>query len=174
MKRIICLILPMVWLLCSCGNGGSNSINQSDSTSKSLNDNIVGIDRTISGEYFDISITDVKWTDALETSLGTVTPQNNESKLLCVIFSSINSTDETKNLGMFNAYVDKHSVLSSVVVGGVDDAMVFVGAVAGGMEMEAYSVWELPEDWEEFQLNYFEATGSECKQHFVIYREDIE
>lgn len=174
MKKIVSLALAMVMLLCSCGNVDSSSSNKDSSTSQSDNDSrSVGIDGTINGDCFSISIVDAKWTNSLETSIGTVTPEKEDSKLLCLVFSARNTTDETKNLGMFNAYVDKKAALPSVVVGGIDDAIVFVGAVAGGMEMEAYQVWELPEDWKEFQLNYFEATGPECKQYFVIHRDDV-
>lgn len=140
-------------------------------------DTVVGFEGTISGKYFDISILDAKWTDALEVDgVGvpmTVTPQKDGTKLLCLIFSAKNTAEEIENLGMFNAYVDKQTVLPTTFLGKVDDAIVFVGAVESGMEMKAYQVWELPENWEEFQLKYFEATGPECAQHFVIHPEDI-
>lgn len=140
--------------------------------------NSVGLDGAIAGDFFSISIVDVKWADALELDGGgtsiTATPQNEGAKLLCLIFSAKNMVEETKNLGMFNAYVDKQAVLPTTFLAKFDDAMVFGGAVASGMEMKTYQIWELPEDWEEFQLNYFEATGPECQQYFVIHREDIE
>lgn len=103
----------------------------------------------------------------------TATPQKEGTKLLCLIFSAKNVTEETENVGTFNAYVDKQAVLPTTFLGKIDDAMVFVGAVASGMEMKTYQVWEISENWEEFQLYYFEATGPECPQHFVIYRQDI-
>lgn len=150
----------------------------SDSQEPTSKDKSVGFGGTISGECFDISIVDAKWTDSLDISMGSVsiqnTPQKDENKLLCLIFNAKNTTDDTENLGMFNAYVDKQAVLPTSVLGKVDDAMIFVGAVASGMEMKAYQVWELPENWEEFQLNYFEATGPECSQCFIIHREDID
>lgn len=133
----------------------------------------VGYDGHIKGEYFDISIVNAKWTDSLETPLYTITPEKEGTKLLFLIFSAKNTADETYNLGMFNSYVDKQATLPTAVVGEIDEAMPFVGAVASGMEMKAYWVLEIPENWEELQLNYFESTGSECKQYFVIHREDI-
>lgn len=181
MKRILCFALAITFLLCSCGGNPSNSAEDKKSSSETSSaentekdqDNSVGIDGTITGECFSISIVDVKWIDALEASLYTVTPEKEGSKLLCLFFSAKNITEDTKNLGMFNAYVNSQATLPTALAGSIDEAMPFVGAVASGMEMKTYVVWELPEDWEEFQLNYFEATGPECKQHFVIYPKDI-
>ena len=151
----------------------SDSVNKTQTDVPKKNDSAIGFGGTISGKYFDISIIDAKWTDSLEMSLYTVEPEKEGNKLLCLIFSAKNISDETKNLGMFNAYVNSQATLPTVAIGGIDDAMVFVGAVASGMEMKAYQIWELPEDWKEFQLNYFEATGEECKQYFAINPEDI-
>lgn len=180
MKRSILIFCCTIFLsLCSCGDeSGGNRKNDpqmlpDETSSIEENQNIVGFGGTISGDFFDISIEDAKWTDVLETSLYTVAPEKEGNKLLCLIFSAQNTSNETYNLGAFNAYVDKQAVLPTVVSGEIDGAMVFVGAVASGMEMKAYSVWELPENWEEFQLNYFEATGPECQQYFVIHKEDI-
>lgn len=179
-KKILPLILVAVVLLFSaCGTTSSgnpsnsleNSVFPSENAEK--DDKAVGFSGTISGDCFDISIVNAIWTDTLETSLGAVAPKNKGSKLLCLIFSAKNTADDTKNLGSFNAYINNQATLPTVVAGGIDDAMIFVGAVASGMEMKAYMVWELPENWEEFQLYYFEATGPECPQHFVIYPSDI-
>jgi len=136
----------------------------------------VGFDGSICGDCFEISIADAKWTDALETSIGTITPENEGAKLLCLIFSAKNITGETQNVANagFNTYVDGEKVLPSVVAGSIDDAMVFVGAVSGGMEITGFSVWELPIDWKEFQASYIDAnTGTESSRHFIIYPEDI-
>ena len=83
---------------------------------------------------------------------------------------------ETKNVASagFNAYVDGKKILPRVVVGSVNDKMVFVGAVSSGMELVGYSVWELPTDWKEFQTSYIDAgTALESEQHFLICKEDI-
>ena len=136
----------------------------------------VGIDGVLKGDCFDISIVDIKWTDALDTSLGKITPENDGNALLCITFSAKNTTDGTKNVASarFNAYVDGKKILPRVVVGSVNDKMVFVGAVSSGMELVGYSVWELPTDWKEFQTSYIDAgTALESEQHFLICKEDI-
>ena len=135
----------------------------------------IGIDGTLHAEDFDFSIKDIKWTDALETSIGTITPDEEGKKLLCIIFSAKNTTDTTQNVANigFNSYVDGKKVLYKVVTGYIDEAMVLVGAVSSGMEMVGYSVWELPENWEEFQTSYISGLGIESKQHFVIHKDDI-
>lgn len=140
----------------------------------------VGLNGTVKGDHFDLSIVDVKCTDALENLIGTitttVTPEGKDKTLLCVTFSAKNTTDSTQNVANagFNAYADGKKVLPKAVSGKIDDAMPFVGAVSSGMEMVGYSVWELPKDWQEFKTSYIDAgTGVESKQHFVIHREDI-
>lgn len=192
MKKILIILACLILSLSACASENENKsqspsdqkenqensaepeiVPEGENDSTQSSSNVVGIDGTISGECFDISIVGAKWTDALETSLYTVTPEKEGNKLLCLIFSAKNTTGETENLGLFNAYINKQATLPITVVGGIDDAMAFVGAVASGMEMRAYCVWELPEGWEELQLNYFEASGPECKQYFVIHPEDI-
>ena len=65
-------------------------------------------------------------------------------------------------------------VIPTVVVGSIDDAVVFVGAVSPGMEIVGHVVWELPSDWDEFQTSYIDSgTARDSKQHFTIHREDI-
>lgn len=135
----------------------------------------VGINGTIKSGSFDISIVDAQWTDALKTSLGTVTPEKEGNKLLCLTFSAKNTTDSTTNVANanFNAYADGKKVLPKVVLGYVDEAMVFVGAVSPGMEIIGYSVWELPENCNEFQASYLDDWAGESEQSFVIHPSDI-
>lgn len=182
MKRIFLCALVLLIVLCACGCDEASlqsSVAASPSSGEqqeAVDNQSVGLDGTVVGDCFDLSIVDVKWTDALQTSIATVTPQKEGTKLLCIIFSAKNTTDSTQNVAnaCFNAYVDGAKVLPNVVLGNIDDAMVLVGAVSPEMEMIGYSVWELPEDWQEFQASYIDAgTGVESKQHFVIHREDI-
>lgn len=155
----------------------NGSVNSGSSSSAVKNEKVIGIDGTLKGDCFDISIVDAKWTDELKTSLGVVTPENDGNKLLCLIFSAKNTTDSTKNVANagFNAYVDGKKILPNVVVGSIDDSMVFVGAVSSEMEIVGFSVWELPEDWSEFRTSYIDSnTAVESKQYFVIHPEDIQ
>lgn len=145
-------------------------------TNQPEENNTVGIEGVLSADCFDLSIVDAKWTTALETSLGTVTPDDAEKGLLCIIFSAKNTTDSVQNVASsgFNAYADGQKVIPKVVVGGIDDAVVFVGAVSPGMEIVGHVVWELPLDWEKFQTSYIDAgTAVDSKQHFVIHKEDL-
>lgn len=127
----------------------------------------------INGKYYNLSVVDVKWTDKLESSLYTVTPKEDGTKLLCLIFSCKNTTDDLKNLGGLRAYADGKAVLPTSILGKIDDAVAFVGSIHGGMEMRTYSIWELPENCETFQLYYYEADGSEDNQNVVIHLKDF-
>lgn len=145
--------------------------------SSTPNEDIIGIDGVLEADCFDLTIENIIWTDALETSLGTVSPDDEGNALLCITFSAKNKTDTTRNVANagFNAYVDGTKILPKVVVGSVDDAIVFVGAVSSGMEIVGYSVWELPEDWEVFQTSYIDSgTAIESDQVFVIHKTEVE
>lgn len=160
----------------SFSNEQSEPSNQQPVPTAEINGNSVGINGTLNADCFDISIVDVKWSNALETSIGTITPDEDDKGLLCIIFSAKNTTDSVQNVASigFNAYADGTKVLPKVVVGTVDDAVVFVGAVSSGMEIVGHVVWELPNDWEEFQTSYIDAgTARDSKQHFIIYKDDI-
>ena len=160
----------------SFSNEQSEPSNQQPVPTAEINENSVGINGTLNADCFDISIVDVKWSNALETSIGTITPDEDDKGLLCIIFSAKNTTDSVQNVASigFNAYADGTKVLPKVVVGTVDDAVVFVGAVSSGMEIVGHVVWELPNDWEEFQTSYIDAgTARDSKQHFIIYKDDI-
>lgn len=153
-----------------------NQQTQQPEPSEKIDENSVGIDATLNADRFDLSIVDIKWTTALETSLGTIEPEDSGKGLLCVIFSAKNTTENVQNVANigFNAYADGRKVLPKVVVGTVDDAVVFVGAVSPGMEIVGHVVWELPDDWEEFQTSYIDlGSARDSKQHFTIHREDI-
>ena len=153
-----------------------NQQTQQPEPSEKIDENSVGIDGTLNADRFDLSIVDIKWTTALETSLGTIEPEDSGKGLLCVIFSAKNTTENVQNVANigFNAYADGRKVLPKVVVGTVDDAVVFVGAVSPGMEIVGHVVWELPDDWEEFQTSYIDlGSARDSKQHFTIHREDI-
>ena len=159
-------------------NTENNTSSQPADDSKQLEttEQSVGIDGVLKGDCFDISVVDIKWTDALETSLGTIEPDDASNGLLCIIFSAKNTMDSVQNVASigFNAYADGKKVIPKVVVGSIDDAVVFVGAVSPGMEIVGHVVWELPSDWDEFQTSYIDAgTAVESKQHFVICKEDI-
>lgn len=199
-KKTIWIIVAVIVILGIIGAAvGGNNSDSSSQTQSSVSENnasqskdndekqeeeqtsgdgkSAGMDGTIKGDNFDISIVDVKWTNALETSIGTVTPEDEGKGLLCIIFSAKNTTDSTQNVANagFNAYIDGKKVLPKVVAGTIDDAMVFVGAVSSGKEMVGYSVWELPEDWKEFQTSYIDSgTAIESDQYFVIHKEDIQ
>lgn len=159
-------------------NAGSDIPPQSTATQTSpVDENSVGLDGVVSADCFDISIVDVKWTTALETSLGTIEPDDASNGLLCIIFSAKNTTDSVQNVASigFNAYTDGKKVIPKVVVGSIDDAVVFVGAVSPGMEIVGHVVWELPSDWEEFQTSYIDSgTARDSKQHFTISRDFFE
>ena len=160
----------------SFSNEQSEPSNQQPVPTAEINENSVGINGTLNADCFDISIVDVKWSNALETSIGTITPDEDDKGLLCIIFSAKNTTDSVQNVASigFNAYADGTKVLPKVVVGTVDDAVVFVGAVSSGMDIVGHVVWELPNDWEEFQTSYIDAgTARDSKQHFIIYKDDI-
>lgn len=181
MKKLAFLILAatMIFALCSCGGGTApvkDVVQQEtigDTSREKEEKDSVGFRGTISNDFFNISISNAMWVDVIESPLESIVPQKEGSKLLFVAFSAQNKTKETYNLGSFNAYVDKQAVLPVSVVGEIYNAMPFVGAVAGETTMTAYCVWELPENWSEFQLNYFDATGPECQQYFLIYKEDV-
>lgn len=159
-------------------NAGSDIPPQSTATQTSpVDENSVGLDGVVSADCFDLSIVDVKWTTALETSLGTIEPDDASNGLLCIIFSAKNTTDSVQNVASigFNAYADGKKVIPKVVVGSIDDAVVFVGAVSPGMEIVGHVVWELPSDWEEFQTSYIDSgTARDSKQHFTISRDFFE
>lgn len=136
----------------------------------------VGIDGTVDADCFDISIVDIKWTAELETSLGTITPDDPNNGLLCIIFSAKNTTDDIQNVASvgFNSYVDGTKTIPKVVVGSIDNAIVFVGAVSPSMEIIGHVVWELPNNWEEFQTSYIDSgTAIDSEQYFMIQKSDI-
>ena len=163
----------------SPSNDGPNlrQPNTTPTQTDSVDENSVGLDGVVNADCFDLSIVDVKWTTALETSLGTINPDDSSKGLLCIIFSAKNTTESVQNVAGigFNAYVDGTKVIPKTVVGSIDDAVVFVGAVSPGMEIVGHVVWELPSDWTEFQTSYIDAgTARDSKQHFIINRDFFE
>lgn len=141
--------------------------------------NVVGIDGTLNTQKFNLSISKIEVVEAITADMGIdVETTAGEGKvLLHVTFVAKNITDETENIMHmgFNAYIDGQKVVPlASIAGKVDEIMPLFGAVSAGKEMEGYVVWEVPEDWQEFQTSYIEAsTGFDSEQHFVIYRDDV-
>lgn len=154
----------------------SQNVDPQPVQTEEIDEGSIGANEILSTDSFDISIVDMKWTNALETSLGTIEPDSTDKGLLCIIFSARNKTDDEQNVAgiSLNSYVDGTKVLPKVVAGSIDDAIVFVGAVSPGMEIVGHVVWELPNDWAEFQASYIDdATLRNSEQHFTIYKNDI-
>lgn len=166
MKKILSIILSFIFMFslvaCSTEDSSDQAKVKNDS---STTDSVKTSKDTISGENFDISVINIKSSNKFTNSIGVDYTAKDGNVLLFVVFSAKNKTNETKNIGpSFVASCDNKTVTPVSAVGDIDGFMPFVGAVASKSSFEAYQIWELPKDWQNFKFSYLDAqTGSESE-----------
>lgn len=166
MKKILSIILSFVFMFSLVACSIEDSSSQTKVNNDTLTTDSVKTSKdTIIGENFDISVISIKSSNKFTNLLGVDYTAKDGNVLLFVVFSVKNKTTETKNIGpSFVASCDNKTVAPVSAVGNIDGFMPFVGAVASESTFEAYQIWELPKDWQNFEFSYLDAqTGSESE-----------
>lgn len=164
------LVLSFV-LLTGCG-----SSSEADQPAQDTVDTRLTISDTMNTEHFDFSILSVSTASSVKSEVGTEYTASEGNQMVTVVFSAKNTSGDTQNVmnTNFNSYVDGTKTTVVGAVGKVDGYMPLIGAVSSEKVFEGYTIWELPQDWQELEFSYIDAlTGRESEDTFVIYSSDI-
>ncbi len=115
----------------------------------------VGPGNKIRGDGWDLSLLSV--TTRTEVGDAFTKETAKSGNVFLILFMEAENTsaeDGYFNRLYFEAYVDTYAVNQSVLFTDIDDQGTISGDVAAGKKIKGYLAYEVPEDWQEFEITY--------------------
>lgn len=172
MKKLASLTMVMLILLsmlvgCEDPIGGT--------TPNATEAAIISIPGTLVAENFTFTIVSAELSDAVTLNSGmNITVDADEGKqflVLCV--DATNTSSDIRNLGPFTTYVDNTTTLPNNVLGKYGDRLLMSGAVHPGKTMNAYIMYQVPMDWEFFEISYMDTLTCSVSGSVKFSRSDV-
>ena len=172
MKKLVILISVMLILL-STLIGCDAPV---DGTAiKATEDSIISIPGTLVAENFTFTIVSAELAPSVTLDSGVdITIDADEGKqflILCV--DATNTSSEISNLGPFATYLDNTTILPKNVLGKYRDRTLMVGAVHPGKTMTTYAMYQVPTDWEFFEISYIDTLTCSVSSSVKFSRSDV-
>lgn len=160
MKKAVSLILVMLVLLpalVGCEVPISTTTTNG-TTMKATEDATISIPGTLVAENFSFTIVSAELSDSvtLNSGININIDAEEEKQFLILCVDATNTSDDIRNLGPFTSYVDDTTVLPHNVLGKYGDRILMSGAVHPGKTMNAYVMYQVPMDWEFFEISYID------------------
>ena len=153
MKKFISLIAAMfivLSLVTGCGEptGGTPT--------KTTEPAVISIPGTLTAENFSFTIVSAEQSDSVTLNSGVdfAIDADEGKQFLVLCIDATNTSDDISNVGPFTAYVDDTTVLPHNVLGKYGDRILMTGAVHPGKTMNTYAMYQVPMDWEFFEVSY--------------------
>ena len=170
-KKLTVLLLAVLLILSFSGCTDSPVANDGATTDKDFE-----IPGTLSAENFDINIVSAELCESVTLDGGglDIPVKADEGKhFLVLCIDATNTSDELRNLGSFLTYVDTISVLPNNYLGKYGDRVVFVGAVHPGKTICTYILYQVPTEWEEFEMSYVDSLTAHASKTIKISHSNI-
>lgn len=172
MKKSVNLIAVMLILL-SMLVGCDTPVD--GAATKATEDTLISIPGTLVAENFTFTIVSAELSPSVTLDSGVdITIDADEGKqflVLCV--DATNTSDEIRNLGPFTTYLDNTTILPKNVLGKYGDRMLMVGAVHPGKTMAVYAMYQVPMDWEFFEISYIDTLTCNVSGSVKFSRSDV-
>jgi hypothetical protein len=171
MKKSASLIMVMLILfsmLCGC------EIPVDSTTTKDAEATTISIPGTLVADNFTFTIVSAEIVDSvtLDSSVNIkVDAEGKQFLVLCV--DATNTSEEIRNLGPFTTYVDNTTVLPHNVLGKYNDRMLMSGAVHPGKTMNTYVMYQVPMDWETFEISYMDSLTGKVSGSVKFNHSDV-
>lgn len=167
--NLLMVMLILLFMLVGCENPIAGT------TEKSTEATIISIPGTLIAENFTFTIISAELSDSVTLDSGVnITVDADEGKqflILCV--DATNTSNDIRNLGPFTAYVDDTTVLPHNILGKYGDRMLMSGAVHPGKTMNAYVMYQVPMDWEFFEISYVDTLTCHVSGSVKFSRSDV-
>lgn len=180
-KKILLSILSMVLVtsvFSACGNTESESESSavagtSSTLSKSTND--VGFKDVLKAENFEFKIISADEAKSFKNALGNEYKAKDGMKLLLVVISAKNTSDDTMNVENvnFNSYVDDDKISIESATGEINGYKPLLGAVSRKKSMVGYTIWQVPDNWKKLEFSYIDSLSGSESDKMVIKSTDI-
>lgn len=181
MKKLFVAALALL-MLSGCASSTPNpsesatpSAPESSAPAEPRENKSFGVNDPLSGKSFDITVVSASLSDTVTLNAGVdvdFSPDEGKQFLILCIDAK-NTSKKVCNLGSFLASVDKTSVLPSNYLGKLVDRVLFAGAVTPGSTMETYVLYQVPEEWETFELWYVDSLLDGTDGPIVINRAEV-
>lgn len=172
MKKFASLIMVML-ILVSMLVGCEYPIDST--TSKTAEATTISIPGTLVADNFTFTIVSAELSDSVTLNSGLdINIDAEEGKqflVLCV--DATNTSADIRNLGAFTTYVDNTTVLPHNVLGKYNDRMLMSGAVHPGKTMNTYVMYQVPTDWETFEISYMDTLTGNISGSVKFNRSDV-
>lgn len=180
MKKSVSLLMVMLILLSALVGCevpiDPTTTNAADGTStKTTGTETISIPGTLVAENFSFAIVSAELSASVPLNSGlNINVDAEEGKqflILCI--DATNTSDDIRNLGPFTAYVDNTTVLPHNVLGKYGDRMLMSGAVHPGKTMNVYVMYQVPMDWEFFEISYMDTLTCSVSESVRFSRSDV-
>lgn len=172
MKKFFCFVMALLTIF-SCAGCGETIVDDTKPATEAAHISIPG---KLVADNFSFDIVSVTMSNSITLNAGLdMNVDAEEGKMLLVLcVDATNTTDEIRNLGYFTTYVDSCTILPKTMLAKYGDRMNMTGAVHPGKTMQAYAIYEVPEDWSEFEFCYMDTLTGSTSSSAIFNRSDIE
>ena len=172
MKKSASLIMVMLILLsmlCGC------EIPIDSTTPKTAEATTITIPGTLVADNFTFTIVSAEIVDSvtLDSSSNVSIDADTGKQFLVLCVDATNTSSDIRNLGPFTTYVDNTTVLPHNVLGKYSDRMLMSGAVRPGKTMNTYVMYQVPMDWETFEISYMDTLTGKVSGSVKFNRSDV-
>lgn len=169
MKKTVNLLVVMLILLSALA-GCENPTNSAPTEAVTIS-----IPGTLVAENFTFTIVSAELSDSVTLDSGVnINIDAEEGKqflILCV--DATNTSDDIRNLGPFTTYVDDTTILPKNMLGKYNDRVLMTGAVHPGKTMQTYAMYQVPTDWESFEISYIDTLTCKVSGSVKFSRSDV-
>ena len=169
MRKTVSLLIVMLILLSAlagCENPTSSAPTEAVT---------ISIPGTLVAENFSFTIVSAELSASVTLNSGVnINVDAEEGKqflILCV--DATNTSNDIRNLGSFTSYVDNTTILPHNVLGKYKDRMLMSGAVHPGKTMTAYVMYQVPMEWEFFEISYVDTLTGKVSGSVKFSRSDV-
>lgn len=153
MRKILAFVIVVLVLFYSLA--GCEDL-LSESSTAPTEPTVISIPGTLVAENFTFKIVSAELFSSVTLNAGIDFNIDAEEgkQILILCIDATNTSSSARNLGAFNTYVDDTVVLPHNVLGKYGDRILMGGGVDPGKTMKAYVMYQVPMDWEFFELSY--------------------
>lgn len=156
------------------GNSNDTEKNESSVPEDSLPE-YAKVGQMVSGEKWSIALLYAKEYDSIDSEFYSDKPSEG-NKFLVLFFDvkNISSDNDYFNYLLFEGYADDYSVSCSIIMGTPDGMSAIGGDLDAGKMSKGFIVYEVPSDWESFEISYKDGVWTTHKAAtFVVNKEDV-
>lgn len=172
MRRWFVFLLALIMAVCCAGCFEEAP---TESVSDQPQDVAFSIPGTLVADNFDLTIVSAEVCDSVVLNSGidfTLTPDEGKQFLVLCIDAK-NTSDSIMNLGSLMTYVDNITILPHNGLAKLGDRVLFVGGVHPGKTICTYILYQVPTNWEKFELAYVDGLTCAATKTITIFKSDI-